>query len=191
MSKHLFLHINKYVEVSAAEFSEITSFLNTKIVEKKDTLMHAGSKNISNYFVINGCLHMYFIAANGTEKVVQFAINNWWISDYLAHARNKKTNYFIQASTQSEIVELSSERQKKLFKAHPKMEIYFRHIYQIALGASLSRIEFMFDYSKEERYLNFVKNYPEFVQQVPQYLLASYLGLTPEYVSEIRGKIRS
>ena len=71
------------------------------------------------------------------------------------------------------------------------LERYFRTIYQIAYGASLIKVKYLYDLSKEEIYLHFTEHFPDFAQRVPQYLIASFLGLTPEYVSEIRAKNRS
>ncbi|WP_223815814.1 hypothetical protein [Adhaeribacter rhizoryzae] len=74
---------------------------------------------------------------------------------------------------------------------HPKLERYFRMIYQRAYAASQMRIKYLYDLSREELFYHFLDHYPDFVQRIPQYLLASFLGFTPEYLSEIRSKKRS
>ena len=138
--------------------------------------------------MVQGCLNMYFINDKGENQSVQFAIEIWWISDWLSSYRNKESEFYIQAVESSKILVISKTNQEKLLVEFPKMERYFRIIYQIAFGASLYRIKFLYQGSKAERYFHFVKRHPEFAQRIPQYLIASFLGLTPEYVSEIRAK---
>jgi CRP-like cAMP-binding protein len=81
--------------------------------------------------------------------------------------------------------------QEKMLTRFPNMERYFRFIYQRAYASSQMRMKYLYSLSKEQFYLHFIESHPEFAQRVPQYLLASYLGLTPEYLSEIRNKRRS
>ncbi|MGV3540028.1 MAG: Crp/Fnr family transcriptional regulator [Rufibacter sp.] len=101
------------------------------------------------------------------------------------------TQFCIQAVEASEVLVLEHAAQEALLKNVPKMERHFRCIYQRAFAASQMRIKYLYDYSREELYHHFHQHFPEFVQRVPQYLLASFLGITPEYLSEIRGKYRS
>ncbi len=131
---------------------------------------------------------MFFIDDKGTGRTVQFAIENWWLTDNLAFLNKQKSDFIIQAVEHSKILSISFEQQEKLLNEFPKLEKYFRSIYQIAYGASMFRLKYIFGFSKEERYFHFIEKHPQFAQRVPQYLIASFLGLTPEYVSEIRVK---
>lgn len=167
------------------------SYFQIKELDKKEILMEAGKLCNSSFFVLHGCLHMYYINDKGIEKTIQFAIENWWLSDYLAYHHRQPTDFYIQAVESSRVLCIDYDRQNKLLTAFPILETYFRHVYQIAYGASIMRVKYLFDYSKEEIFLRFSEQFPEFVQRVPQYLIASYLGLTPEYVSEIKRKQRS
>lgn len=101
------------------------------------------------------------------------------------------TEFYIQAVENSVVLVIDKQLQDKLVLEHPKLERYFRFIYQRAFAASQMRIKYLYDFSKEEAYLQLCKNQPEFVQRVPQYLIASFLGFTPEYLSEIRNQKRS
>lgn len=134
---------------------------------------------------------MYFISNKGTERTIQFAIENWWMADCLAYHNQTVTGFYIQAVENTHVLSITYNKQKELLSKFPKLEKYFRVIYQISYGASLMRIKYLYDFSKEDIYFHFTKNFPEFAQRVPQYLIASFLGLTPEYVSEIRNKKRS
>src|SRR5690606_32043259 len=99
--------------------------------------------------------------------------------------------FYIQAVEKSLVLYITQEKQEKLLEKFPVMERYFRFVYQRAFAAAQKRIKFLFSFSKEEFYFQAVKNHPDFVQRVPQYLIASYLRITHEYLSEIRKMLRS
>lgn len=189
--QQFYKHINKYTEVNKLDFKKISSFFEIMSVKKKEIIYSAGSNDLEHFFVVNGCLHMYLIDDAGTEQTLQFAINNWWLTDYLAFQSNRSSEFYIQAIEPTTILKISYKKQEQLLKQYPKMETYFRNIYQIAYGASIMRMKYIFTYSKEEIYLKFKEAFPDFVNSVPQYIIATYLGLSPEYVSKIRRKIIS
>ena len=188
MSATLFRHINQYVTLSKDEFVRVLRYFRLKSYKKKEYISSIHGKCIYNHFVVEGCLHMCFTDDKGTQRTVQFAIENWWLTDNLAFLRNQKTDFNIQAVEPSNILSISFEEQEAMLKEFPKLERYFRNIYQVAYGASMLRLKYIFAFSKEERYFHFTEKHPQFAQRVPQYLIASFLGLTPEYVSEIRAK---
>ena len=134
---------------------------------------------------------MFFINDKGVEQTTQFAIENWWLSDYMAYGTKNRSDYFIQAVERTELLSIHYAQEELLLESFPVMERYFRHVHQRAHAAAQFRIKGVFSLSREEAYYLFAKRFPEFVNRVPQYLLASYLGFTPEYLSEIRGKKRS
>ena len=188
MSAHLMKHIGKFVEITDNEFATVIPFFQSLKPLKKQNLVSAGQVCKSNYFVVKGCLRMFFINSKGVEQTIQFAIENWWISDYSSFESRARSAYTIQAVEASEVLAIDYESQEKMLELHPKLERYFRLINQKAHSASQSRIKFLYGFSREELYRHFCDNYPDFVQRIPQYLLASYLGFTPEYLSEIRRK---
>ena len=131
---------------------------------------------------------MFFYTDKGAEQITQFALENWWITDYFSFTDQNVSEYNIQVIEKSEILVIDHRSFDKLLEELPALERYFRIIMQRAVAASQLRIKLLYDLSKEELYLHFSSYFPEFVQRVPQYMLASYLGLTPEYLSEIRKK---
>ncbi|WP_282089206.1 Crp/Fnr family transcriptional regulator [Aquimarina algiphila] len=184
-------HIKTFTQFDKEDFDRIQDYFDIQMYRKKDIILSAGSKCNCNYYVLEGCLHMYFTGENGIQRTVQFAIENWWMTDNLAFNKGVVTDFTIQAVENTTLLRISRENQEKLLKSFPSLETYFRKIYEISYGASLMKMKYIFDYSKEEIYYHFTKSFPQFAQRVPQYLIASYLGLTPEYVSEIRAKNRS
>jgi len=142
----------------------------------------------SLFFVEKGCLRMYFVNGKQSEQIIQFAIEGWWISDYFSFMDNRPSEYYIQTIEKSKILSVDRNVLDDLLKQLPQLERYFRIIMQRALAASQLKTKFSFEMSKEEFYNHFSTSFPEFLKRVPQYMIASYLGLTPEYVSELRKK---
>jgi len=184
-------HIRKFTTVTDEEFEEIKKFFDTKEVNKKENLLAEGQICRHHYFVLDGLLRKFYINEKGTEQTTEFAIETWWLTDNFAYEIKVPTEFYIQAVEKSTILYFTQEKQEKLLKEFPVMERYFRFVYQRAYAAAQKRIQFLFSFSKEEFYFQAVRNHPEFVQRVPQYLIASYLGFTPEYLSEIRKRIPS
>ena len=191
MSKQLREHIHKFIAIDEKDLEIIQTFFTPRSYNKKDIIIRAGNLCNFNHFVVSGCLHMFFVDDKGTERTVQFAIENWWMTDYLAYFHRAKTGFYIQAVEKTQLITIRHDQQEKLLSQFPALEKYFRIIYQVAYGSSLMKMKYLYDFSKEEIYFHFVDHFPEFAQRVPQYLVASFLGLTPEYVSEIRAKKRS
>ncbi|WP_111306726.1 Crp/Fnr family transcriptional regulator [Confluentibacter sediminis] len=188
MSEILKAHINKFVTVNDEEFEAILSYFQFKRISKKDNLLEEGQICKSNLFVLHGVLRKFFINDKGTEQTTEFAIEQWWMSDTFSFINQSTTEFYIQTVENTELLYIDKVDYEKLLETHPVMEKHFRCIYQKAYAAAQMRIKFLYDYSREELYYHFLKAQPEFLQRVPQYLIASYLNFTPEYLSEIRKK---
>lgn len=179
-------HIKTTLVLTEEEASDILSFFGYQSYKKKETLLPADKLCDKLFFVEKGCLQLYFIDDLGNQKTTQFAMENWWLTDFLAFQKQRPSNFYIETVEKSKVLSISYSKYQKLLDKHPKMEKYFRMIYETAYGAALMRIKFMNSLSKEEMFCMFRDSFPEFVQRIPQYLLASFLGLTPEYLSEIK-----
>ena len=182
-------HIRRYVDISNDEVLILEKYLQPMELKRREYLLREGDVCSSNYFVEKGCLRMFFNNDKMVEQTTQFAIEDWWLSDYFSFARQSPSEYAIQAVEKSVIVAIDYQLQDKLFSEVPQMERYFRIMMQRALSASQLRVKMIYQLSKEEMYRHFNRSYPQFFQRVPQYMIASYLGLTPEYMSELRKKI--
>src|SRR6476469_10809098 len=184
-------HIEKFIVINEEEFSEVMSLFQVEQVQKKQNVMVEGQVCKYHYFVLRGCLRKFFVNEKGIEQTTEFAIENWWLTDNKAFEQLLPTEFFIQAVEPSEVLRIDNLSQEQLLQAFPKMERYFRFIYQRAFAASQMRIKYLYGLSKEAFYHHLNEQHPEFVQRMPQYLIASYLGFTPEYLSEIRKKFSS
>jgi CRP-like cAMP-binding protein len=191
MSDALRTHIERYLPLTDADWSGILSFFKPQQIRKKENLLTEGKVCRCNYFVEKGLLRMFFINNSGVEQTTQFAMETWWIADYASFESQKPATFHIQAVESTEVLALDHAAQEQLLRAYPVMERYFRLVHQRAHAAAQFRVRVLYDMSREELYLHFAERYPDFVQRVPQYLLASFLGFTPEYLSEIRRKKRS
>lgn len=188
MYNALYDHINKFIPLNTEEQSILDLVLSRSAFKKKAYLHEAGAVCRSNYFVVKGCLRLYFIDVKGSEQTTQFAIENWWISDFTSFISQKQSDFFIQAAEATEVIIIERQHYDEIFERLPKLEKYFRLIFQKLHQAAQLRIKYMNSQTAEERYTNFNNLFPDFVQRVPQYMLASYLGFTPEFLSKIRAK---
>lgn len=188
MPEPLYLHIKRHTALSEAEFNAIGGYFDTRKVKKKELLVTEGKLCTRHFFVVKGCLRLFFLKEDGQEQTIQFAIENWWMTDIDAFNKKKRAAFSVQAIEATEVLEIEKSRLDELLEAHPLMERYFRMVYERAYTASLFRVKYIFQLSKDAFYEHFSNTYPEFVQRIPQKVLASFLGFTPEYLSALRKK---
>ncbi len=181
-------HIRKYVDLDDDSIAYLIQHITPLKLRRKEFLLKEGQICQSIYFVEKGCLRMYFIDNKANEQITQFALEHWWMADHFSFMDSNPSAYFIQTVEKSEVLAINALSFQAILHELPQMERYFRIVMQRALAASQLRLKYMYKMSKEEFYLHFSTSFPEFLQRVPQYMIASYLGLTPQYVSELRKK---
>jgi CRP-like cAMP-binding protein len=186
MSAILKSHIEKLLGGTLPDYEGIARFFAPLTVRKKQNLLVEGAVCRANYFVTDGCLRLFFVNEKGVEQTVQFALEHWWLADYASFSAQSPSAFYIQAVERTEVLSLTYSAQEELLREYPHMERYFRLVHQRAHAAFQFRIKALYGSSREELYHDFISHYPEFVQRIPQYLLASFLGFTPEYLSELR-----
>jgi len=188
MFEPLLQHISRFVQLTDAEKDLVMQHFTYKRLSKKDFVLSEGDVCAESYFVLQGLLRMYFIKDKGQNQLIQFALENWWITDQTSLDMQKPSIFFIDAVEDTEVAVLSKKSMEELLAAMPQMERYFRLIMQRYVAAVQMRLTYFLDQSAEERYRFFSKLFPGFVQRIPQYMLASYLNITPEVLSKIRAK---
>ena len=183
-------HIQKFIQLEPSEIDTLESYINLSTIKKKEHFLKEGQVCNTMYFVTKGCARQYIINPKGTEQTLQFAIENWWITDYLSYHNNTPSHFYIQAIENCEVIAIKKNTLEALLIQIPKLERYFRIVSQKSFGAAQMRIKFLFTMSAEERFHHFNNLNPEFVQRVPQYMLASYLDFSAEFMSKIKaGKV--
>jgi len=190
MLKPLIDHIQKFITLEPSDIDKLESCLELSKIKKKEHILKEGQICNTMYFVVKGCMRQYIINPKGVEQTLQFGIENWWITDYLSYHNHIPSSFYLQTVENSELIAIDKTVLESLLIEIPNLERYFRIVTQKTFGAMQMRIKFLFTMSAEERYHHFNDNFPEFVQRVPQYMLASYLDFSAEFMSKIRaGKV--
>src|SRR5690606_10666524 len=184
----LITHIRQYTSLNNEEAVLLEGSVEIRELKKKEFLLKEGEICTANYFIIKGLLRSWFTTEKDAEQICQFAIENWWMTDYQSLELRQPSGFNIQAVESTTVACLPRDRQDALFAAVPQLERYFRIILEKTLNAAQLRVKYIFSLSGQERYDHFAGGFPEFIQRIPQYLLASYLGFTPEFLSKIRAK---
>lgn len=190
MYKSLFDHIEKFVALEPSDIDKLESCLEISKIKRKDHVLQEGQICNTMYFIVKGCMRQYIINPKGTEQTLQFGIENWWITDYLSLHNHTPSHFYIQSVENTEVIAIDKQLMDSILAEIPKLEKYFRIVAQKAFGAAQMRIKFLFTMSAEERFNHFKNQQPDFVKRVPQYMLASYLDFSAEFMSKIRaGKV--
>ena len=187
----LLTHIGKFCSIEQEKLSSLEPFFEYRTYRKKALLLSEGHRCYEKFFIVKGCIHLYYLRQNGIEQTIDFAIENWWTSDFMAFQHGSVAQFSIRAVETTEVLCITADRQRELLTEVPELNEYFHLVFQKAYGASQMRFRMLYELSKEELYRDFSQHFPTFIQRVPQYLLASFLGFTPEYLSEIRKKFLS
>lgn len=191
MIQQLLDHVEKSSSLQSGSAGIIESSFEPRTYRRKDFLLTEGQRCFEKFFIVKGCVQLSYLKQNGTEQTVDFAIENWWISDFMAFANSGTARFSIRAVEDTQVLAISSEGQRQLLKQVPELDAYFHIMFQKSYAAAQMRLRYLYEFSKEDLYLNFLRDFPAFTQRVPQYLLASFLGFTPEYLSEVRKKFFS
>lgn len=174
---------------SEAFISGILIDCNTLHILKARYVLRKGDMHSQAYYVKTGLLRYYSIDEKGKEHILQFAPEGWFISDRQSSCMNMKSDFFIDALEDSEVVVVQEDFISNKAKESPEFmelnnQLLHNHIRQLQ-----GRINQLLSYTAEERYMEFVKTYPDIMLRVPQWMVASYLGITPESLSRIRKEL--
>jgi len=160
-------------------------------VRKGEILLNAGQYVPYQYYVYSGCLRSYFLNDSGKDHTMQFAVNNWWISDYSAFFNESRSVLYIECLQDAEIYQISKKSLEQLYSEVPVIESYFRVRMEKSFVNFQHRILSDLAMSAKEKYCWFITRYPSIQQKIKNYHVASYLGITTESLSRIRkGLIR-
>lgn len=181
--------INRVVTLTEEEASFFEALLLPMKVRQGEMLEKPGE--LSKYFinVVSGCLMTYYTDKDDVDHVIQFAQAGWWTGDAASLTRHIPSIYSTRALTDSEVFLLPQNGMDQLLEKYMKFEKFFRILFQNSLVTHQNRLIQTLSTTAEERYLAFGKKYPSLEQYVPQKYIASYLGMTPEFLSKIRRKL--
>jgi len=182
-------NIRKYVALNNEDEKQFISIIRETRVKKRQFIVQPGFVCSHQTYVVKGAFRSYFVNDEGIDNTIQFAIDDWFISDFNSYISQTPASLFIEALEDSIIHQIEYNQVEQLCAENPKFEHFFRIVAQKSFAFSQRRILSNLNKTAEERYLEFQSMYPDIIQRVPQYALASYLGMTPEFLSKIRKKI--
>lgn len=182
--------ISRYVTFSQEELDTFNSLLEYRKVPKKTIMLHEGEMCNFEAFVVKGCVRKYYIDPNGFEVILQFAIEDAWVSDIsFSIYETQPSKIFIETMEDCEFLIFNPDTKEELFKKVPKFERAFRILLQRHLTITQNRLFNTISKTALEKYLEFLELYPTLPQRVAQHYIASYLGISAEFLSKVRAKI--
>lgn len=179
--------ITDRVALNEEDIKKLTAVFKYKKLKKKAFLSQEGDVLQYVAFVNSGCLRSYSIDKNGSEHILQFAPRGWWIADMQSLLNATPSDLSIDAIEDSEIVLLKQSDLNNLYNANaiPALDRYFRILAERSLATFQQRLIDSLSLTASERYGNFCKRYPSLIQSLPQKYVASYIGITPEFLSKM------
>ncbi len=182
-------YFNNFLPLDKEEKSVVEEFFKERRVKRRHFILQEGDVCRHNTFVVEGCFKMYMVDPNGKEHNLQFAIENWWIGDIGSFYSEEPSRLNIEALEHSTILQIKKEDQQTLFVDYPKFNRIFRVLAENAMLSLQNRVLQNISSTAEERYLHFSKKYPQLFNRISNVQIASYLGVTPEFLSTIRKKL--
>lgn len=189
-SGSMFEVFQKYLLNQATLTDEELEMIRVRSVPKKlrrhQYLLQEGDINRHNSFIVRGCLRLYRLGEDGTEHILRFGIENWWMSDRESYTTGQPSKGFIDALEDSELLTWTKESWEELMAAIPELAALIERILERSFNASQNRIHAVISLSAEERYQQFLKSFPDIFNRVPLHMIASYLGVNRKTLSRIR-----
>jgi CRP-like cAMP-binding protein len=188
MTNKITSYIDKFVKLTEDEKNIFSSCFKEVKIKKRQFIVQPNFIAKHRNYVLKGAFRAYVVADEGQDHTITFAIDDWWITDYNSYIFQQPATMFVVALEESIILQIDYDTEQELKKSNHKFETFFRMIAERGLAFQQRRIISNLTHTAEERYENFISKYPLIVQRVPQYALASYLGMTTEFLSRIRNK---
>jgi CRP-like cAMP-binding protein len=188
MKDFLRTHIEKISPLIDKEYDYIKTHFSSRKLKKHQFLVQQGEDVLNDYLVVSGCLKAYLIDANGKEHILQFATEDWWITDYQAYFYQTKATVFVDCIEDCEVLVLSLFNREKICADLHKIDHFFRKKSNLGYVALQQRILTLLNNSPKERYEKLLGLYPDLFQRVPKTLIAAYLGVSRETLSRLNSK---
>jgi len=185
---HLFKNIQKHIPLRDSDKELLISLGIEKDSPKNEIVLQQGSVSRKIYFVEFGSLRAFNTNDQGKESTIMFAVKDWWITDMNSFVNQKPALLSIETLEESRLIEFDFSALEELYKRLPKFEKFFRIIFQNAYIREQLRVLDTISFTTEQRYTRFLEKYPQIVQKVTQKQIASYLGVTPEFLSAVKKK---
>jgi len=179
-------YLKKFVEVTDEEARLFSSYFHENQIRKGQYIIQPDFTARHRNYVLQGALRAFVVDEAGQEHTISFAIDDWWISDVNSYIYQKPATMFVVALENSRILQIEFEKEKELKNLNHKYETFFRVMAERGMAFHQRRFISNLTLSAEKRYDDFLEKYPQVAQRMPQYALASYLGMTTQFLSRIR-----
>jgi len=181
-------HIRKRISMTDDELNEFCQAFKLVKVKKRQFIVQPEFVAKHRFYVVQGSFRAYVIGDEGQEHTIQFAIDDWWISDYNSYIFQQPASMFVMALEDSVVLQINYEVEQELKNRKHIYETFFRILAENTAAHMARRVIVNLTKTAEQRYELFLERYPVIVSKVPQYALASFLGMTTEYLSKLRNK---
>ena len=186
MREALQQYLKRYASFSNSEIETIYECMECIEIPKKGFLLEAGNLCEHRFFIVKGLVRVYAMDEKGVDQITGFAIEHWWVTQLDSFVLGVPSSTFIQALEPTTVLAIHKDNLEVLYQKVPQLERVFRLITERWLVALQRKSQVYMKFSSKDRYYSLIESFPDFAQRVPQYMLASYLGISPEYLSEIR-----
>ncbi|TJY35978.1 Crp/Fnr family transcriptional regulator [Pontimicrobium aquaticum] len=188
MENEIVTLISRYLELTSEETFAFAECIPIKTFKKGDILLREGQVSRDSYFVIKGCIRKYYII-DGEERTTEFYVEDESVASLQSYKNRTPANHYFECVEDCRLAVLNYDKEQELFKRVPKYEALCRMSMENDFGEQQEALAKFITSSPEERYKNLLETRPDLLQRVPQYHLASYLGVKPESLSRIRKRI--
>lgn len=179
-------YFKSYISISDKIEDKLNEIIIEKELAKGEVILSDNSLKKEHIFVASGCLRSFYKTEDGKEYTIQFAIKNWWISDYITLYTDNKSVVSIESLTKSKVLIIDKAMVEKFYKKYPQFETFQRKNFEKRMATLQKRILNLLALSASEKYNQFINDYAEFEKIIPNYQIASYLGITPQSLSRVR-----
>lgn len=186
----LIAHLRGIIQLSPNDEVIVRNSFKEICLEKKEVLLFIGETSSHMQFIAEGCLRAYYMDEEAKEHIVQFGVEGWWVNDLYSYLTNTPAKQFVQALEKSTVLQIHRDTLNILYNEVPAIERFFRLKFEKAYVAFQERTIDAMAKTADERYLEFRTKYRDIEQRVPQYMVASYLGITPEFLSALRKNLK-
>lgn len=186
----LFKAIDRFVILNTEEQEKLVSFLKISRYKKGDFILKMGDVARSACYINKGLTRMFYMDDQGQEHIIMFSVEDWWTSDLGSLVSQSPSDFNVECLEDSEVIEFEYQKLDPMYAELPKMERFFRKLIEKAYSATQKRLIKNLSMSAKDRYLDFNEQYPHIESRIPQYMLASYLGITKEFLSKIKNSVK-
>ncbi|SEL11039.1 Crp/Fnr family transcriptional regulator [Parapedobacter koreensis] len=179
-------NVSRFIDLTAEETQIFISHLRIVIAKKKQFIVQPGFVCQYRSYVLKGALRTYLLANDGQEHTIALSIEDWWTSDFASYITQEPATLFVEATEDATLIQLSHKDEQELYKLIPKFERFFRLQVERSGVSIQKRMLSSLSKTAEERYDELINRNPQFLQRFPQYVIASYLGMTTQFLSRIR-----